>query len=230
MEASTLRGLRTGVVILLLLALPVVALSESPGKILSWLIALRSTISPAPSSSLAAAGPVATIPAPSSNSVELTADEPETAVSEEQTLAANPPAAAPETATADAVAESANARLLRRPVYRPMADVDQFATIRRVPAEDESIAVTSPEEARQIDAAQEQLRRWGAAQYRLDENPASADFSFVCSFDAAVGQGAPRTFRASAPNRLQAMQQVIEQVQAWRDETRLGLSQTPELR
>jgi hypothetical protein len=226
MEASTLRGLRTGVIIVLLLALPIVALSESPAKVMSWLGSLRQ---------LATAGgdagrPVVDPTEPPAGSAQ--------ALQPAQAAPAQPPARdglAPEldTAAIDTSnpdpADSASARVLRRPVYRPMADEAQLATIRRIPAEGDADAATSAEDQRQIDTVEEQLRQWSAANYRLVHNPATGDFSFIGTFDSPDA-APPRTFQATAPSRLRAMEQVLAQVQAWRGETRSGQRQRPDLR
>ena len=114
------------------------------------------------------------------------------------------------------------ARVLHRPVFRPLGGEEKSEVVRHVPTVD----VTSQSQrgprsdASVVVQIEARLRQLGALNYQLQQQSGGGSFRFVCS--CANDRSEQRTFEAASEDRLQAMQNVLEQVTAWRDQDVFG--------
>ena len=113
---------------------------------------------------------------------------------------------------------SAEARVLRRPVYRPQESGKNSEVVRHVPTVDIAGQVqrASRSDASIVQQIESRLRELGALNYQLQQQAGGGHFRFVCLCENERGE--QRSFDATSADRLQAMQSVLEQVTTWRKE------------
>ncbi len=89
-----------------------------------------------------------------------------------------------------------------------------------------ALAQSLAEESGWQDAAR-RLKKLGIRKYRLESQIDEQRFVFSCSFASPDNPRVVRRFEADADNPLEAVQQVLEQIDEWR--SRNGASGEPEL-
>jgi hypothetical protein len=110
---------------------------------------------------------------------------------------------------------SAEARVLRQPVFRPSASDQQTEVVRHVPT-DAGAGQGGAGDAAAVRAIEARLREFGALNYQLQQESGSGRYRFVCLCENARGER--RTFEATSSDRLQAMQTVLGDVATWRND------------